>query len=104
MELPYHTFMPVTELLETTPTEYFHPALQRTSITLSWLLDMALRMESTSGWSRTPGVQTGEMLAKLKSGINFIISLLKAFISTDPKSAKKTDSLTVFLGFWDLHM
>jgi hypothetical protein len=35
MELPSHMFMPVTELLETTPTESFHPVLPRTSITLS---------------------------------------------------------------------
>ena len=36
------------------------------------------------------------MLAKLKSGVNFIKVLHAAFARTDPKSEKKTDSLTVF--------
>ena len=64
MELPSLTSMPVTKLLETMPMESFQPALLRTSITLSWLLDMAQRMELTTGWSRTLGDQTGEMVAK----------------------------------------
>jgi len=31
-----------------------------------------------------------------RPGVNFTIILLQAFTSTDPKSAKKTDNLTVF--------
>ncbi len=34
---------------------------------------------------------------------NFTKILCSGFRRADPKSAKKTDSLTVFLRFWDLH-
>jgi len=39
----------------------------------------------------------------LEPGVSFINGLCAAFTLADPKSAK-TDSLTVFLHFWDLHM
>jgi len=35
-------------------------------------------------------------------GVNFIDVLRAAFTCADPKSAKNTDNLTVFLRFWDL--
>ncbi len=37
-----------------------------------------------------------EMLMKLTPGVDFTNILCAAFRHTDPKSAKKTDSLTVF--------
>jgi len=37
-----------------------------------------------------------KMLVKLTRGVNFINILLKAFMFVGPKSAEKTDKLTVF--------
>jgi len=44
------------------------------------------------------------MLVKMTQGVNFINFLHKAFTRADPKSAKKTYSLTVPLCFGDLHV
>jgi len=44
-----------------------------------------------------------KMLVKLTPGVNFTNILHAAFIRPYPKSEKKTDNLTVFLRFWDLH-
>ncbi len=43
-------------------------------------------------------------LMKLTPGVDFTHVLLQAFMLADPKSAKKTDGLTVFLRFWNLRM
>jgi len=40
--------------------------------------------------------RTRKTLMKLTAGVNFINVLLEAFRLEDPKSAKKTDNLTVF--------
>ncbi len=43
------------------------------------------------------------ILVRLTLWVNFTNILPAAFISADSKSVKKTDGLTVFLLFWDLH-
>ncbi len=43
-----------------------------------------------------------EFVSERPSGINFTKILLTAFTHKDPKRAKNTDGLTVFLRFWDL--
>jgi len=43
-----------------------------------------------------------KMLMKSTPGVNFINILQAALTSADTKNTKKKDSLTVFLGFWDL--
>jgi hypothetical protein len=43
-----------------------------------------------------------KMLMKLTQGVNFTNILCAAFIHADPKCAKKSNDLTVFLSFWDL--
>jgi hypothetical protein len=40
---------------------------------------------------------------KLTTGVNFTNVLRAAFDHEDPKIAKNTGGLTVFLQFWDLH-
>ncbi len=44
----------------------------------------------------------GKMLVKSTPGVDFTNILRAAFPRVDPKSAKKTYNLTVFLCFWDL--
>ncbi len=39
-----------------------------------------------------------------RQGVNFTNILCTAFVRKDPKSAKYTDDMTVFLCFWDLRM
>jgi len=39
-----------------------------------------------------------KMLMKLTPGVNFINVLRAAFLKSDPKSAKKTENMTVFWG------
>jgi len=43
------------------------------------------------------------VLLKLTLGVDFTNDLQAAFARTAPKSVKRTDDLTVFLRFWDLH-
>jgi hypothetical protein len=43
------------------------------------------------------------MLMKLTKGVHFTNIYIEAFMPADPKGAKKNNSLTVFLRFWDLH-
>jgi len=48
-------------------------------------------------WQKNIGVKTThKMLVKLTKGVNFTNMLCSAFTSTEPKSAKKTDSLAAF--------
>jgi len=58
-------------------------------------LQKSLSYEKKTAW---------KMLVKMTPGVNFINFLHKAFTRADPKSAKKTYSLTVPLCFGDLHV
>jgi len=53
------TSMPVMNLLATMVVEFTVAAQKLRSTMLCWLLAMVLKMDKTTGWSRTLGVQTG---------------------------------------------
>ncbi len=62
-----------------------------------------LKKPSITHWvSKLP--DTSSPCRRSSTGVIFINVLQAAFTSTDPKSAKKTDNLTVFLGFRDLRV
>ena len=53
------TSMTVMNLLTTMVVEFTVAAQKLRSTMLFWLLAMVLKMDKTTGWSRTLGVQTG---------------------------------------------
>ncbi len=67
MVLQFLTSMPVTELLETTPMASSLAAPTKPSTTPFLFTDTELKMELTTGWSRTLGDPTGAMAVPLRS-------------------------------------
>ena len=69
MEQLFLTSTPVTKHLETMPMGYLLAAQARKPTMLYWLLDMELRKELISGWSRTLGAQAGVTVERSRSGV-----------------------------------
>ena len=77
MVLQFLTSMPVTELLETTPMASSLAAPTKPSTTPFLFTDTELKMELTTGWSRTLGDPTGVTVEPSRSVVEPMSAVLE---------------------------